>query len=91
MLEQASVLEGSPVHTSGLARLAYRPWLSVDVSAERALAAASDSSLADGHDYYLNRLVLWRGAGSGSRITHLYAAVCWREPTGLEGAGSRTA
>ncbi len=63
MLEQASVLEGSPVHTSGLARLSDRPWLSVDVSAERALAAASDSSLADGHDYYLNRLVLWRGAG----------------------------
>lgn len=61
LLEQATVLEGSPVHTSGLARLSGRPWLSVDVSAERAVAAAPDSSLADDHDYHLNRLVQWRG------------------------------
>ena len=60
LLEQATALEGSTVHTSGLARLADRPWLSVDVSAERALIAAADPSLADDHDYHLNRLVLWR-------------------------------
>ena len=62
LLEQATTLEGSPVHTSGLARLTGRPWLSVDVSAERAIGGASDSSLADDHDYHLNRLVQWRGS-----------------------------
>ena len=63
LLEQASALEGRPVHTSGLARLGDRPWLSVDVSAQRALAEVLDTSLADGHDYYLNRLLRWRNAG----------------------------
>ena len=63
LLEQASALEGRPVHTSGFARLGERPWLSVDVSAQRALTEVSDTSLADNHDYYLNRLVRWRNAG----------------------------
>ena len=63
LLEQASALEGRTVHTSGLARLGGRPWLSVDVSAQRALADLPDSSLADDHDYYLNRLVRWRNSG----------------------------
>ena len=63
LLEQASALEGRPVHTSGLARLGNRPWLSVDVSAQHALAEVPDTSLADGHDYYLNRLLRWRNAG----------------------------
>ncbi len=63
MLEQASAMEGHPVHTSGFARLGDRDWLSVDISAERALAEVSDLSMADGHDYYLNRLVRWRNAG----------------------------
>lgn len=62
LLEQASTLEGSTVHTSGLAQLAGRPWLSVDVSAERALVEIPDAALADGHDYHLNRLVRWRKA-----------------------------
>ena len=62
LLEQATALEGRPVHTNGLGRLGDRGWLSVAVSAERSLAEMSGTSLADGHDYYLNRLVLWRNA-----------------------------
>ena len=63
LLEQASALEGRQVHTSGFARLGNRPWLSVDVSAQRALTEVSDASLADDHDYHLNRLVRWRNSG----------------------------
>ena len=63
LLEQASALEGRSVQTSGLARLGNRHWLSVDVSAQRGMAETSDSSLADGHDYYLNRLLRWRNVG----------------------------
>ena len=40
-----------------------RPWLSVDVSAQSALDEVPDTSLADGHDYYLDRLLRWRNAG----------------------------
>ena len=61
LLEQASALEGQTVHTSGLARLGDRPWLTVDVSSQRSLAALADMSLADGHDYRLNRLLRWGG------------------------------
>lgn len=61
LLEQASALEGRTVHTSGLARLGDRPWLSVDVSAQQSLSDLSDTSLADGHDYRLNRLLRWGG------------------------------
>ena len=63
LLEQASVLEGRPVHARGLVRLGDRPWLSVDVSAQSALDEVPDTSLADGHDYYLDRLLRWRNAG----------------------------
>ncbi len=61
LLEQASALEGRTVHTSGLGRLGDRPWLTVDVSAQQSLAALPDTSLADGHDYRLNRLLRWGG------------------------------
>ena len=61
LLEQASALEGRTVHTSGLGRLGDRPWLTVDVSAQQSLAALLDTSLADGHDYRLNRLLRWGG------------------------------
>ena len=63
LLEQASYLEGQTVSTSSLTRLGDRSWLSVDFSAEQALASLSDVSLADGHDYQLNRLLQWRGGG----------------------------
>ena len=59
LLEQASALEGRTVHTSVLGRLGDRPWLTVDVSAQQSLAALPDTSLADGHDYRLNRLLRW--------------------------------
>ena len=61
LLEQASALEGRRVHTSGLARLGDRPWLTVDVSAQQSLAALPGTSLADDHDYRLNRLLRWGG------------------------------
>ena len=51
------------------------------------VAAASDASLADGHDYYLNRLVLWRGARGAVRgsltCTQRYAGAgrqAWKKP-----------
>ncbi len=62
-LEQASALEGATVHTSGLAELNGRPWLSRDLSAEHALTTIPDQALADVHDYDLSRLLQWRGAG----------------------------
>ena len=49
------------MHTSGLGRLGDRPWLTVDVSAQQCLAALPETSLADGHDYRLNRLLRWGG------------------------------
>lgn len=62
-LEQASVLEGSPVRASGLPRLANRPWLTVIESLARSLAPESVASPADLQEYNLKHLWSWRGAG----------------------------
>ena len=63
-LEQASLLEGAPVHASGLGRLGDRAWLSVDYSPEHALSDTPEAALSDGLDYSLSRLLRWRGNGS---------------------------
>ena len=63
-LEQASALEGAPVHTNGLPKLRDRPWLTIDDSGERALAHIADAALADRHDYNLRRLLQWRHEGN---------------------------
>ena len=63
-LEQASLLEGAPVHASGLGRLGDREWLSVDYSPEHALSASPEAALSDELDYNLSRLLRWRGSGS---------------------------
>ena len=62
-LEQASRLEGKPVHTGDLPRLRGRPWLTTTDSAEHALADPSGLFLADCHDYMLRRLLQWKQAG----------------------------
>ena len=63
-LEQASALEGEPVHTSDLPRLHERRWLTVDVSAEAALSNLPKTLMADEHDYRLYRLLRWRLSGA---------------------------
>lgn len=59
-LEQASVLEGEPVHTNDLSRLHDRDWLTVDGSSESTLRHVPEFSPADEHDYRLHRLLNWR-------------------------------
>ncbi len=72
-LEQASALEGRPVHTSDLASLRTRAWLTADDSAESAMNNAAANSLADEHDYRLKRLLQWRQTG-GRLPAHPFAA-----------------
>ncbi len=67
-LEQASVLEGKPVHTGDLPRLRGRPWLTADDSGEQALTGIADTALADRHDYHLHRLLQWRHEGQALRL-----------------------
>ena len=62
-LEQASALADRQVLTTDLPGLRGREWLTVDDSAENAVNNAATSSLADGHDYRLKRLLEWRQAG----------------------------
>ena len=62
-LEQAGLLEGRRIYTGDLPALRDRPWFTVDDSGQQALARASDSSLADLHDYNLHRLLRWRRDG----------------------------
>ena len=56
-------MEGSPVRSSDLPRLAERPWLTVIHSLVRSLAAASGTTPADLQEYNLKRLWSWRQAG----------------------------
>ncbi|HEU0022890.1 MAG TPA: PD-(D/E)XK nuclease family protein, partial [Dehalococcoidia bacterium] len=63
-LEQASLLEGTPVFTSTLGSLGERPWLTVIASMEQALATIADrTAAADEHDYRMERLWRWKQAG----------------------------
>ncbi len=62
-LEQATALEGVPVHASGLARLGEREWLSIDRSPEEAIVRTPEAALSDVLDYNLSRLLAWRGEG----------------------------
>ncbi len=67
-LEQASALEGQPVHTNDLPGLRDRPWLTSTDSGEQALSVMADVAIADRHDYVLGRLLGWKQAGErGSR------------------------
>ena len=62
-VEQASVLERSPVHASGLASLGDRTWFTMIPSAEQALGTVEETSPADLHDYALERIWRWKNAG----------------------------
>ena len=62
-LEQATALEGAPVHASGLGRLGEREWLSIDPSPAEALSRTPEPALADALDYNLSRLLAWRREG----------------------------
>ena len=66
-VEQASILERSPVHASGLASLGDRTWLTLIPSAERALGTVEETSPADVHDYGLERIWRWKNAGHAVR------------------------
>ena len=68
-LEQASVIEGSPVHTSDLWSMDGNPWLTILRSMEQSLASVPGSTAADLHDYDLERLWSWKQAGLEAR-TH---------------------
>ena len=61
-VEQATALEGAPVHASGLGRMGEREWLSIDPSPEEALSRTPEPALADALDYNLSRLLAWRRA-----------------------------
>ncbi len=62
-LEQATALEGRPVHTSDIGDLRERPWLAIVESGVHALAGAEERSLADIQDYNLARLLQWQNSG----------------------------
>jgi RecB family exonuclease len=62
-LEQASLLEGTPVFTSSLGSLGGRSWITVIASMEQALATVADCTAADDHDYRMERLWRWKQAG----------------------------
>ena len=64
LLEQASALENEPILSSDLYRLSDRPWLTIDASPEHALSRVPESSLADLHDYTLQRLLHWTKTGN---------------------------
>ncbi len=66
-VEQASILERSPVHASGLASLGDRTWLTLIPSAERALGTVEETSPADLHDYALERIWRWKNAARAVR------------------------
>ena len=63
LLEQASALEDELIRSSDLSLLADRPWLTIDASPEHALSRVPESSLADLHDYTLQRLLHWKRSG----------------------------
>ena len=66
-LEQASVIEGSPVQTSDLWSMDDRPWLTILRSVDQSLASVSAAAAADLHDYDLERLWSWKRAGLEAR------------------------
>ena len=66
-LEQATVLEGSPVRTDNLPKMTGRPWLTLDESAEQALKKSAAGVSADLHDYHLLHLLNWRDSGNSPR------------------------
>ena len=80
-LEQATALEGRPVHTSDIGELKDRPWLTVVESGIHALAGVGESALADAQDYNLARLLQWRNSGRSPA----------RHPLVLDGSLARAA
>jgi hypothetical protein len=70
LLEEASRLDGSRVHSSTLASHIGKPWLTVVASMEDGLRAGADRA-ADGHDYDLGRLWRWRHAARPVAVHHL--------------------
>ena len=65
--EQASILEGLQLHTSGLWSLGRRDWLTVLRSMEDSLRPGAADGPADLHDYDLQWLWSWRQAGRNTR------------------------
>ena len=73
-LEQAAVLNGSPVYASTLPSHSASNWLTVIPSVEAALDTVADATWADLADYELERL--WRWKKSRNRVdTHPLAKV----------------
>ncbi len=73
-LEQASVIEGSPVHTSDLWSMDSRPWLTILRSTDQSLASVSGAAAADLHDYDLERLWSWKRVGLEAKAHPLAAS-----------------
>ena len=65
--EQASVIEGSPVYTSGLWSLGIRDWLTIIPSMEQSFLSVAGAAPADLHDYDLERLWRWKRSGRRTR------------------------
>ena len=74
LLEAARGLHGNLVTSDELTRLSGKPWLTVIESVQHGLDIASESGLADGHDYDLVSLHEWTKAGMGLR-SHFLATV----------------
>ena len=74
LLEQASVIEGTPVHTSDLWYMDGKPWLTILRSMEQSLVSVSGSTAADLHDYNLERLWSWKRTGLEARAHPLAAS-----------------
>ena len=62
-MEQASVIEGSPVYTSSLASLVHRDWLTIIPSMDQSLLTVAEAAPADLHDYDVERLWRWKRSG----------------------------
>ena len=62
-LERASQLERTPVFSSTLPQLSGRDWMTVITSMRHSLEMAHAGSLADVHDYDMERLQSWKSSG----------------------------
>ena len=65
--EQVSVIEGSPVYTSGLWSLGHRDWLTIIPSMEQSLLSVAEAAPADLHDYDVEWLWRWKRSGRRTR------------------------
>ena len=67
LTEEVSVIEGSPVYTSGLWSLGHRDWLTIIPSMEQSLLSVAEAAPADLHDYDMEWLWRWKRSGRRTR------------------------